>query len=173
MQDFTLSEKDDKDAGKYPFLVVGGDIGDYSLDFWPAFEGMPLAYLGSLWIDESTRYLIFLDGENNEVKKSWQPENGSNAIVASVNEHTTMPGWIDPVSVEKPILRLTEEHIVPLTDEPKWLQGDESIEDYNFVAQIDSNIDENLNIGDAHGVAYLFVHKNAWNRMDAKLLWQA
>lgn len=155
---------------RYPFLVVGGGIEDYPLNQWPFFEGSPLVHLATFFYNDITRYEIFLDYENNEGKHSWQPENGSNAVVAVLDGDAVLPSWIDAGIVTEPLTRLVKSNSVELSDEPSWLQGDESIDGYDFVAQIDSNLDESLNIGDAHGVAYLFLNNVS---LTGRLLWQA
>lgn len=150
-------------------LVVGGTAEGYPLVSWPHYKGMPLAYLARYYSDGGT-YFIFLDGPSNEMDDSWQPEQGSNAVVFVAEGIVNAPAWITLSEVPNPLERLTEVHEVPVRDTPEWLQGDEYQEGFRFIGQIDSDLDRSLNIGDAHGVAYVFIDDNT---RTGRVLWQA
>lgn len=152
-----------------PVLTVGGSADGFPVDAWPHFNDMPLAYLGKV-VSGSVPYFIFLDGPANEMEDSWQVENGSNAVIALVDGSLKAPAWITLSPVDKPVERLTTTYRVPVPAEPKWLQGDETQEGFVFAGQIDSDLDADLNVGDAHGVAYVFIRDTDHT---ARLLWQA
>lgn len=152
-----------------PVLTVGGSADGFPLEAWPHFNEMPLAYLAKV-VSGSVTYFIFLDGPANEMLDSWQVENGSNAVIALVDGSFKAPEWITLAPVEKPVERLATTYRVPVNDEPKWLQGDESQDGFTFAGQIDSDLDADLNVGDAHGVAYVFIKDSDHT---ARLLWQA
>lgn len=150
-------------------LTVGGSASGYPLDKWPHFKDVPLAYLGRV-VSGRTTYFIFLDGPANEMDSSWQVEDGSNAVIALVDGKLVSPAWITLSPVDKPVERLSAVYNVSIPAEPKWLQGDESQEGFAFAGQIDSDLDADLNVGDAHGVAYVFLRDSDHT---ARLLWQA
>lgn len=154
---------------KKPVLTVGGSADGFPLNQWPHFNEMPLAYLGRV-IYGSTTYFIFLDGPENEMESSWQVEGGSNAVIPLVNGSLLAPAWITLSPVDKPVERLTATYEVSVPAEPKWLQGDESQEGFIFAGQIDSDLDADLNVGDAHGMAYVFLRDSDHT---ARLLWQS
>lgn len=154
---------------KKKVLTVGGTADGYPLDKWPHFKDVPLAYLGRVVAGKST-YFIFLDGPNNEVEDSWQAQDGSNAVICLSDGIVNVPAWITALPVSKPVERLTEAHEVPIPAEPGWLQGDESQEGFTFTGQIDSDLDDNLSVGDAHGVAYVFINDSTH---EGRLVWQA
>lgn len=150
-------------------LVVGGHAEGYPLVSWPHYNGMPLAYLARYYSDGGT-YFIFLDGPENEMDDSWQPEHGSNAVVFVADGIVSAPAWITLSEVEEPLERLTEVYEMPVSEEPKWLQGEEFQQGFRFIGQIDSDLDRSLNIGDAHGVAYVFIDDDT---QTGRILWQA
>lgn len=154
---------------KKKVLTVGGTADGYPLDKWPHFNNVPLAYVGRVVSGKNT-YFVFLDGPANEVTDSWQAEGGSNAVVCVSEGVATIPSWITPRPVKKPVERLTEAHAVSIPAEPEWLQGDETQEGYTFAGQIDSDVDDNLNVGDAHGMAYVFIDDASHA---GRLVWQA
>lgn len=150
-------------------LTVGGSADGYPLAQWPHFNGVPLAYLGRV-VSGKTPYFIFLDGPSNEMDGSWQVEGGSNAVIALVEGSVVSPAWITLSPVSKPVERLSNTYPVAIPAEPEWLQGDETQEGFTFAGQIDSDLDPALNVGDAHGVAYVFIKDSDHT---ARLLWQA
>lgn len=150
-------------------LIVGGHAEGYPLVSWPHYRGMPLAYLARYYSDGGT-YFIFLDGPENQMEDSWQPEDGSNAVIFIAEGIMNAPAWITLSEVEEPLERLTEVHELPVRDTPEWLQGDEDQEGFRFIGQIDSDLDKSLNIGDAHGIAYVFVDDDS---QTGRVLWQA
>lgn len=150
-------------------LIVGGSSDGFPEEQWPHYHGMPLAYLARYVLASGT-YYIFLDGPNNEVDQSWQPEDGSNAVLWVSEGVVSDLWWITPSRIEKPLERLTEAYRVDIPDAPDWLQGDEDQDGYMFAGQIDSDLDHILNIGDAHGMAYLFVNDE---NKEARLIWQS
>lgn len=152
-----------------PVLTVGGSADGYPLDKWPHFNSMPLAYVGRV-VSGSVPYFIFLDGPANEMESSWQVEDGSNAVIALVDGSLVVPAWITLAPVDKPVERLSASYGVPVPAEPSWLQGEEFQEGFEFAGQIDSDLDADLNVGDAHGVAYVFLRNSDHT---ARLLWQA
>lgn len=139
-----------------------------SVDRWPCFKGKPLAYFGWVQPDSGPRLYLFI-GDTRD--GSWKPEQGANAVLG---DGITSPEWVTMESVNEAALFSDNVYSTadPLPDAPKWLQGEETPEGYEFVSQIPSQIDggDEINIGEGYGTAYVFRSEDG---KSARVLWQS
>lgn len=147
-------------------VTVGGAPTLATVEQWPHFNEEPLPFFGSVIFDGKTAEL-FLGSTDNQ---SWLLEGGSNCV--SVDGE--FPEWVTVKPVGEPVL-YTDAGVWGTDDtlpEPEWLQGDETPDGFEFVAQIPSQIDggEVINIGDGYGTAYVFVQPGTNN---ARMVWQS
>lgn len=153
------------ESGKHA-ISVGGFNTLLELDYWPHFNGKPLRYFGTV-IDAGTPMYLFL-GDTED--SSWQAEDGGNCVLVDGGE---WPEWVEVKSVTEPVL--FSDRCFATDDErtePKWLQGEETPEGFEYVAQIPSQVDggEVINIGEGYGTAYVF-----WSHdgSKARMVWQS
>lgn len=148
-----------------PKVLVGGDPKTVTIESWPVFNKEKLPFFAR--IEHRNKVLeVFLGSTDNE---SWLAENGANCVTVDGK----IPEWIEPEEVNQTIQSFESKwgtnDSIP---EPLWLQGDETPEGYEFVAQIPSQIDggEEVNIGQGYGTAYIFYNTENNN---ARMVWQS
>lgn len=147
-----------------PGTAVIGGTPPVSMSQYPHFHGEPLPYVGCFTTEDGVNGMIFLDDEADD---SWASEDAANAVLL---EGGNVPKWITLESMGDEAPSILEEEVeIDFTEEPKWLQGDETPDGFDFLLEIPSNISPDLNIGDGYGTAYVFADADRSGR----LVWQS
>lgn len=149
---------------------IGGVAPEILKEHWPFFEGEPLPFFGQIASDDEPTVYLFL---SNTGARSWQPENGANAVL--VEGSWEVGDWIETKPLgDVPAPLYCEHTFAPETMNfiPKWLQGEEEQAGFDFIFQIPSQIDgaDAINIGEGYGDAYVFVSEDG---STGRILWQS
>lgn len=149
---------------------VGGNAPDAVKDHWPFFEGNPLPFFGQIVCDDEPTVYLFL---SNTGTRSWQPQNGANAVL--VEGSWGGGDWVETKPLEDvPAPLYSEQAFAPesMNSAPKWLQGEEEQDGFDFIFQIPSQIDgaDGINIGEGYGDAYVFLSEDG---TAGRMLWQS
>lgn len=154
-------------------IVVGGHR-FVDLEKWPVFNDEKLKFLATILLpnDAETQHVLNVFIGSTEVE-SWAIEGAGNCVIVD----GVAPEWVSLIPVTADVLSdllYTDQEFTTsdAREEAEWLQGDETPEDFTYVAQIPSQVDggELINIGDGYGTAYVFFSSET---NSARVVWQS